>query len=85
MHMNDIKLFAKNEKGLEILIQAIRIYSQGIGIEFGVENWAVRIMRNRKQDIMEDIELPNQQKLECLEKKKLTNTWEYWKRTPSNR
>ena len=27
MHMDDIKLFAKNEKGLEILIHAVRIYN----------------------------------------------------------
>ena len=27
MYMDDIKLFAKNEKELETLIQAVRIYS----------------------------------------------------------
>ena len=37
MYMNDIKLFAKNKKELETLIQAIRIYSQDIGKEFGME------------------------------------------------
>ena len=35
MYMGDIKLFAKNEKELETLIHAVRIYSQEIGIEFG--------------------------------------------------
>ena len=29
--MDDIKLFAKNEQELEILIHAVRIYSQDIG------------------------------------------------------
>ena len=33
----DDKLFPKNEKELESLIQ-IRIYSQGRGMEFGIEN-----------------------------------------------
>ena len=28
MYMDDIKLFAKNEKELETLIQTVRIYSQ---------------------------------------------------------
>ena len=37
MYMDDIKLFAKNNKGLESLIHAFRIYSQGIGMEFGIE------------------------------------------------
>ena len=35
--MVGIKLFAKNEKELETLIHAVRIYSQDIGIEFGIE------------------------------------------------
>ena len=34
MNMDDIKLFAKNEKELETLTHAVKIYSQGIGIEF---------------------------------------------------
>ena len=38
MHMIDIKIFTKNEKEQETLTQTIRIYSQDIGIEFGVEN-----------------------------------------------
>ena len=37
MYMDDIKLFSKNEKELETLIQAVRIYSQDIGMEFGIE------------------------------------------------
>ena len=32
--MDDIQLFAKNEKELENLIQALRIYSREIGMEF---------------------------------------------------
>ena len=38
MYMDDIKLFAKNEKELETQIQAVRIYSQDVGMEFGTEN-----------------------------------------------
>ena len=35
--MDDIKLFAQNEK-LETLTEAVRIYSDDIGMEFGIEN-----------------------------------------------
>ena len=35
--MDDNKLFTKNEKKLEALIQTVRIYSQDIGMEFGIE------------------------------------------------
>ena len=37
MYIDNIKQFAKDEKVLEILIQAIRIYSGNIGMEFGRE------------------------------------------------
>ena len=36
MYMADIKLFAKNDKELETLIQAIRILSPYIGMEFAI-------------------------------------------------
>ena len=41
MYMDDIKQFAKEEKELETLIQAVRIYSQDIGMEFGIEKCAM--------------------------------------------
>ena len=37
MYMESIKLFVKNEKELETLIQAVRIYNQAISMENGVE------------------------------------------------
>ena len=38
MLMDDIKLFAKKEKELETIKQTVRIFSQDIGREFGIEN-----------------------------------------------
>ena len=37
--MDDIKLFAINEKELEILMNVVRIYSQDIGMKFGIKMW----------------------------------------------
>ena len=59
MDMDDIKLFAKNEKELETLIQAVRIYSPDIMMEFGIEKCAMLIMRSGKRHMTEGIELPN--------------------------
>ena len=42
--MDDIKLFAKNEKELETLIHTVRIYSQGIGMESGIEKCDMLVM-----------------------------------------
>ena len=36
--MDDMKVFAKNEKERDTLIQTIRKYSQDIGMEFSIEN-----------------------------------------------
>ena len=48
MYMDDSKLFAKNEKELETLIHAVRIYSQDIRMEFGIEKCAMSDMKSGK-------------------------------------
>ena len=35
--MDDLNFFAKNKRKLETLIQTVRIYSQDIRMEFGIE------------------------------------------------
>ena len=51
MYMDDIKLFAKNEKELKTLIHAIIKYSHDIGMEFRMS-----IMRSGKRKITKGIE-----------------------------
>ena len=85
MYIDDIKLFARNEKELETIIQATRIYSQETGMEFGIEKGAMLIMRCGKRHMTEGIELLNKKRSKCPDKRNLTNTGEYWKRTPSNK
>ena len=69
MYMDDIKLFAKNEKELETLIHAVRIYSQDIGMEFGIEICAIIIMKSGKRHTTDGMELPNQDKIRMLGEK----------------
>ena len=38
LYMDDLKLFAKNEKDLDSLIQSVRVFSTDIGMQFGVKN-----------------------------------------------
>ena len=64
--MDDIKLFAKNEKELETLIHAVRMYSQGIGMEFGIEKCAMLVMKSGKWHMTDGMELPNQDKIRTL-------------------
>ena len=66
MYMDDTKLFAKNEKEQETLIHTVRIYSQDIGMEFGIEKCAILVMKSGKQHLPDGMELPNQDKIKTL-------------------
>ena len=75
MYLDDIKLFAKNEKEQETLIHTIRIYSQDIEMEFGIEKCTLLIMKSGKQNLTDRIELPNQDKIRTLAENK---TYKYF-------
>ena len=66
MSMDEIKLFAKNEKELETLIHAVRIYSRDIGMEFGIEKYAMLVMKSGHRHVTDGMELPNQDKIKTL-------------------
>ena len=57
---------AKNEKELETLIHAIRIYSQDIGMEFGIEKCAMLVMKSGKRHMTDGMELPIHDKIRTL-------------------
>ena len=69
MYRDDNKLFAKNEKEWEILIQTVRIYSQDIGMEFDIDKCAMSVIKSGNRHIKEGIELLNQEKIRTLGEK----------------
>ena len=69
MCMDDIKLFAKNGKELDSLIQTVSTYSQHIGMEFSIEKCLMLIMKSGKWHTMEGVERPSQVKIRTLGKK----------------
>ena len=69
MYMKDVKLFAKNEKEQENLMQTVRIYSQDIGMEYGMEECAMLVMKSGKRHLTDGMELPNQDKIRTLREK----------------
>ena len=75
MYVKDIKLFAKNEKELETVMQTVIIYSQKIGMEIVMEKCVLLIIKSRKQEMAEGIELPNQEKIRKLGEKE---TYKYF-------
>ena len=55
-----------NERELEALIHAVRIYSQDIGMEFGIEKCAMLVVKSGKRHLTDGMELPNQDKIRTL-------------------
>ena len=52
--MDDLNLYAKNEKGLESLVQTVWIFSDDIGMEFGIDKCAALVLkRGEIQNLME--------------------------------
>ena len=70
-----IRLLAKNQKELEILIHVVRIYSQGIGKKFGKEKFAMLVMKNEKRHLTDGMELPNREKIRTFWEKE---TYKYF-------
>ena len=66
MYIDGIRLFVKNEKELETLIHTVRIYSQDIGTEFGIEKCVLLVMKSEKWRLTDGIELPNKDKIRTL-------------------
>ena len=48
MFMEDHKLYAESEQGLESLVHTVRVFSKDIGIEFGIEKCAKLLLRRGK-------------------------------------
>ena len=57
--MNDLKLYIRSEKGLDSLLLSVRVFSEDIGMEFGVEKCAMLVMEKGKIVKSVGIELPN--------------------------
>ena len=49
MCINDLRLFAKNENVSETLIQTIRMYNEDIRMGFGIDKYAMLVMKRGKR------------------------------------
>ena len=57
--MDDLKLHAKSERGLDWLIQTVRIFSDDVGMVFGLDKCAVLVLKRGKMIQTEGIESPD--------------------------
>ena len=59
LFMDDLKLDSRSEKGLDSLVQTVCVFSEDIGMEFGIEKYAMLVMDKGKIVKSVGIELPN--------------------------
>ena len=48
LFMNDLKLYSQSEKGLDSLVQTVRVFSEDVGLKFGIEKCATLVMEKGK-------------------------------------
>ena len=59
LFMDDLKLYSRSEKGLDSLVQTGRVFSEDIGMEFGIGKCATLVMEKEKIVKSVGIELPD--------------------------
>ena len=61
LFMDDLKLFGKSEDQIDSLVQTVFIFSEDIGMEFGLKKCGVVILKKGKLVKFDGIHLPNQE------------------------
>ena len=68
LFMDDLKLYSQSEKALDSLVQTVCVFSEDIGMEFGIENCAMLVMEKGKIVKSVGIELPDGKVIKSLQK-----------------
>ena len=67
LFMDDLKLYGKNERQLDTLVNSVRIPSEDIQMQFGINKCAILIMKRGKYVHSEGIKLPDDKKIKEVE------------------
>ena len=67
LFMDDLKLHSRSEKGLDSLVQTVRVFSEDTGMEFGIEKCAMLVMEKGKIVKSVGIELPDGKVIKSLQ------------------
>ena len=59
LYMDDLKVYARNRKEPESIMNTVRVFSQDIGMEFGLEKCAIVLMKRGRLEETSDMMLPN--------------------------
>ena len=67
LFMANFKLYGKNEKQVDTLINTVRVFSSDIAMEFGISKCAVLVMKRGKVSKCEGIRISDAQVIRGLE------------------
>ena len=67
LSMDDLKLYGRSEKGLDSLARTVRVFSEDIGMEFGIGKCAMLVMEKGKIEKSVGIELPDGKVIKSLQ------------------
>ena len=67
LFMEDLKLYIRSEKGLDSLVQTVCVFSEDIGMEFGIEKCGTLVMEKGKIVKSFGIELPDGKVIKSLQ------------------
>ena len=65
--MDDLELYSRSEKGLDSLVQTVRVFGEDIGMEFGIVKCVTLVMEEGKIVKSVDIELPDGKVIKSLQ------------------
>ena len=63
LFMDDLKLYAKDDKQLDSLVNTVQMFSLDISMEFGIDKCGILVMKRGRYTKSEGIKLPNDQKI----------------------
>ena len=67
LFVDDLKFYSRSEKGLDSLVQTFCVFSVDIGMEFGIEKWAMLVMQRGKIVKSVVIEFPDGKVIKVLQ------------------
>ena len=67
--MDDLKLYSRNEKELDSLVQIMRVFIEDIEMEFGIEKCAMLVIEQGKIVKSVGIELPDGKVIKSLQER----------------
>ena len=68
LFMNDLKIFAKGEREINGLISTVQIFSNDIGMEFGIKKYGVLVLKRGTVVSSEEIEMSDGETIKEIEK-----------------